>query len=239
MPNVPVYNQQGERTGELELDPAVFGVRVNPSVLHQVVVAHAANARSPIANTKTRGEVRGGGKKPWAQKHTGRARHGSIRSPLWVGGGTTFGPRSERGYAQKVNVKVRRAALRMALSDKVASNRFIVLDDFTPEGGKTRAAKRVLEAAVAQAHMEKRVPSVLLVLPAERRATARSIENIPRVVGIDATHLNTFDVLRYDVCVVTKSAVERAAAQLRPRRTNARVDAKTSPSAISNMRVHS
>lgn len=215
MSNVPLYNQQGEQTGEIELDPAVFGVRVNPSVLHQVVVAHAANARSPIANTKTRGEVRGGGKKPWAQKHTGRARHGSIRSPLWVGGGITFGPRSVRGYAQKVNVKVRRAALRMALSDKVASNRFIVLDDFTPEGGKTRAAKRVLAAAVAHAHMEKRVPSVLLALPTERRATARSIENIPRVVGVDSAHLNTFDVLRYDVCITTKAAVERVAKQLK------------------------
>jgi len=216
--NVPVYNQQGERTGEITLDPAVFGVRVHPSVLHQVVVAHAANARDPIANTKTRGEVRGGGKKPWAQKHTGRARHGSIRSPLWVGGGTTFGPRSERGYGQKVNVKVRRAALRMALSDKVASSRFIVLEDFTPEGGKTRAAKRVLEAAVAHVHVEKHAPSILLVLPAERRATARSIENLPRVFGIDAAHLNTFDVLRHDVCVVTKAAVERAAVPLRVRR---------------------
>lgn len=212
--NVPLYNQQGEQTGAIELDPTVFGVRVNPSVLHQVVVSHAANARSPIAHTKTRGEVRGGGKKPWAQKHTGRARHGSIRSPLWVGGGTTFGPRSARGYAQKVNVKVRLAALRMALSDKVASNRFIVLDDFTPEGGKTRAAKRVLAAVVAHAHMEKRVPSVLLALPADRRSTARSIVNLPRVVGVDAAHLNTFDVLRYDVCVTTKAAVEHVTKQL-------------------------
>lgn len=217
MPSVPVFNQQGEQTGELELAPAVFGVRVKPAVLHQVVVAQQANRRVAIAHTKTRGEVRGGGKKPWAQKHTGRARHGSIRSPLWVGGGTTFGPRSARNFSQKVNIAMRRAALRMALSEKVASKRLVILEEFAPEGGKARAAKRVLATAVAKASVEKRAPSVLLALPAGARDICRSFRNIPRVSGIDAAHLNVVDVLRHDVCVLTRSAVERVSAQLTKR----------------------
>lgn len=214
MPTVPTYNQQGEQTGTVELPSEVFGVKPKMAVLHQIVVAHMANARRSIAHTKHRGEVRGGGKKPWAQKHTGRARAGSIRSPLWVGGGTTFGPRSSRNFTQKVNAKTRRQALRMALSDKVASKRFIVLDDFTPEGGKTKVAKRVLATAVAKADVAKRVPSVLIVLPSERRSTRQSFANVPRVIGIDATHLNAVDVLRSDVCVATRAAVERTTAQL-------------------------
>ncbi len=215
MPFVPIYNQTGEQTGTMELPPEVFGVAPKAAVLHQVAVAHAANARHPIAHTKHRGDVRGGGKKPWAQKHTGRARHGSIRSPLWVGGGIVFGPRAERNFTQKVNAKVRRLALRMALSDKVASKRLVILDDFTPEGGKTRSARRVLGTAVARADVAKRVPSVLVVLPSERRAVRRSMENLPRVSGIDAAHLNAIDVLQRDVVVATRAAVERAAAQLK------------------------
>jgi len=210
MPTVPVYNQQGEQTGTMDLAPEVFGVRVRPAVLHQVVVAHAANARRAIAHTKTRGEVRGGGKKPWAQKHTGRARHGSIRSPLWVGGGTVFGPRSIRNFAHKVNVKMRRQALRMALSDKVAGGRFVVVDDFAPEGAKTKATRRVLATAIAKASVEKRAPSVLVVLPASARAARRGLQNLSRTTGMDAAHLNAVDVMRADVCVATRGAVERA-----------------------------
>lgn len=215
MPKVSVYNQEGQQTGELDLAPEVFGVRARSAVLHQVAVAVVANQRTAIAHTKTRGEVRGGGKKPWAQKHTGRARHGSIRSPLWVGGGTTFGPRSTRNFTQKVNVKMRRQALRMALSDKVANTRFIILDEFAPEGGKAKAAKRVLETVVAKASIGKRAPSVLVVLPASARVSRRSFQNLPRISGIDAAHLNAMDVLRADVCVATRSAVERAESQLR------------------------
>jgi large subunit ribosomal protein L4 len=209
MPSVPIYNQQGEQTGTIELPPEVFGVTVKPAVLHQVVVATQANRRRAIAHTKTRGEVRGGGKKPWAQKHTGRARHGSIRSPLWVGGGTVFGPRADRNFAQKVNAKVRRLALRMALSDKVASTRLVVLDDLAPEGGKTKGAARALAAATAKAAAAKRAPSVLVVLPTDRRAVRRSVENLPRTTSMDAAHLNAVDVLQRDVVVATKAAVEQ------------------------------
>ncbi|MBI4433238.1 50S ribosomal protein L4 [Candidatus Uhrbacteria bacterium] len=221
MPTAPIYNLQGERTGTLELAPEVFGVTPNPVVLHEVVVAQAANAREVIAHTKRRGEVRGGGKKPWAQKHTGRARHGSIRSPIWVGGGKVFGPHRERNYQQKVNVKVRRQALRMALSDKVACGHFIVLDAPAFADAKTKTAKHLIDAVLVALAMPKRAPSALIVLPKEERDARRAFANLPKVTGIDAAHLNVVDVLQHDVCIVTRAAVDRAVAVFAPRRRSA------------------
>ena len=219
MPTVAIYNQDVVKTGELELAPEVFGVRRNSTILHQVVVAYAANARVAIAHTKTRGEVRGGGKKPWAQKHTGRARHGSTRSPIWVGGGITFGPRSDRNYAKKVNVKVRRQALRMALTDKVVSNRLIVLEDFVPEGAKTKAAGRVLAKVIALAATGRHAPTVLVALPEDRRDVERSLRNLSRVTGVDVRHLNAPEVLQYDILVTTKAGIDGATATCAPKGT--------------------
>ena len=218
MPTVPIYTRDGSESGTLELASDVFGVAPSPAVLHQVVVAALANARNVVAHTKRRGEVRGGGKKPWAQKHTGRARHGSIRSPLWVGGGITFGPNAKRNFTKKVNAKVRRQALRMALSDKVAQQRLLVIDDFAPTAAKTQDAQRIMTAVLAHAPHGKRVPKVLLVLPEERRGLARTIRNLERTTGIDAANLNVLDVLRNDVCIVTKRAVEVASERFRPKR---------------------
>lgn len=210
MPTVPLYNGDGQHTGELELPAAVFGVAPKGAVLHQVAVAYAANARRPIAHTKRRGEVRGGGKKPWAQKHTGRARHGSIRSPLWVGGGRVFGPRNVRSYAQRLNVKVRRLALRMALSDKVAAQRFVVLEDFAPTGVKTKVAARLLMTVAAPPAGRVRRPSVLLALPSDRKGAARTVRNLPRTTGMDVANLNAYDVLRHDVVITTRDGARRA-----------------------------
>lgn len=217
MPTVAIYNQDVVKTGELELAPEVFGVRMNSAILHQVAVAYAANARVAIAHTKTRGEVRGGGKKPWAQKHTGRARHGSTRSPIWVGGGITFGPRSDRNYAKKVNVKVRRQAIRMALTDKVVSNRLIVLEDFIPEGAKTKAARRVLAKVAALAATGRRAPSILVALPEDRREVERCLRNLTRVTGVDVRHLNAPEILRHDILVTTKAGVGGVAATFAPK----------------------
>lgn len=139
-----VIDASGAKTGEQSLDDGLFGGEVNSAVLHQVVVAQLAAARSGTASTKTRAEVRGGGRKPWRQKGTGRARHGSIRSPIWVGGGAVFGPKP-RSYAQRVNKKVRQAALRSALADKAGSERIFILDGF--DQTKTKAAHQCLEAA--------------------------------------------------------------------------------------------
>ncbi|MDO8425401.1 MAG: 50S ribosomal protein L4 [bacterium] len=207
MPQAPVYNQEGQQTGTMELRPDVFAVAARSAVLHQVIVAADANARHAIASTKTRGEVRGGGRKPWKQKGTGRARAGSIRSPIWVGGGTTFGPRAIRNFALKVNKKMRRAAVRMALSEKVAASRLLVLEGFSPADGKTKAAVRTLGALAIAAQTERKAPSMLMVLAASERAAARSIRNVPRVYGMDAAHLNARDVVKHDVVIATKEAI--------------------------------
>ena len=133
-----VYNLEGKETKEMELSDAVFNVKVKPSVVHEVFVAQRNNTREPWADTKNRGEVSGGGKKPWPQKGTGRARHGSIRSPLWKGGGVTFGPLSTRNYKTKINKKTRRVALRMCLTDKLANGALWVVEDFIFANPKTK-----------------------------------------------------------------------------------------------------
>ncbi|MFH1430560.1 MAG: 50S ribosomal protein L4 [Candidatus Uhrbacteria bacterium] len=227
MASVPVYNATGQQTGELELAPELFDVRPKPSVMRQVVTAQQVSARQPLAHTKTRGEVRGGGKKPWSQKGTGRARHGSIRSPIWVGGGTTFGPRSIRNYVQKVNTRMRRQALRMALTDKVTSGRFIVLEDFDPAQGKAKAAKELIGIAIQRAEVgAKQAPSVLVALPTARRAAAQSIRNFPRVRGIDAEHLNVVDVLRSDILLTTRVGYDRMVARFRDGDSQQKVEQK-------------
>lgn len=138
MPKVPIYNQAGEEVGSQELSEEIFGVKPRESVVHQVVVAMLANRRQVLAHTKDRGEVRGGGRKPWRQKGTGRARHGSIRSPLWVGGGITFGPTKERNFKQKINDKMRRKAIFMCLSDRVQDGKLVLLDKMSVMEGKTK-----------------------------------------------------------------------------------------------------
>ena len=134
MAKVKLYNQEAKETGELELDDAVFGVRLKDEVVYQVYNAMMANAREPWAHTKNKSEVSGGGKKPWKQKGTGRARHGSNRSPLWVGGGVTFGPLKTRNYKQKIQKKMSRQAVRMCLSDKATEGKLIVLEDLQMTG---------------------------------------------------------------------------------------------------------
>ena len=144
MARITLYTKDGSSKGELLLDDALFGVKINPALVHEAVVMQTANARSPIAHTKTRGEVAGTGKKPWKQKGTGRARHGSRRSPIWIGGGITFGPRNDRNFSLKMNRKARRKALAMVLTDKLISERFIAVDDLGVEEGKTRQLVKTL-----------------------------------------------------------------------------------------------
>ena len=143
---VPVYNHEGKVAREMELDPSVFGVAADGALLHLVVTSIMSNRRRSTAHTKTRAEVRGGGKKPWKQKHTGRARHGSTRSPLWSGGGVTFGPRTERNYEKKINAKVMKKAMRMSLSAKAEEGKLFLLDSWTLPKAKTKAVVQVLRA---------------------------------------------------------------------------------------------
>jgi large subunit ribosomal protein L4 len=200
MPKVKIYNQDGQATGELELQAALFGVRVKPSLVHDVVVALQALARRTISHTKTRGEVRGGGKKPWKQKGTGRARHGSIRSPIWKGGGVTHGPSKERNYAVKINRKVKRQALLMALSDKVNNERVLVLEAPNFTAAKTKLA----------AEMLKRLPvgrRVLFIIPQSNPSLLRMVRNLQGVKLVTANTLNLLDVISSSTVLFQKEAV--------------------------------
>ena len=200
MPNVPVYTQEGKKTGEMELSAARFGVKINPALVHEAMVAQQANRRKAISNTKTRGEVRGGGKKPWKQKGTGRARQGSIRSPQWVGGGITFGPRSNRNFSLKINRKARRKALFMALSDKAATEGLLVLESFTPKAVKTKEMAALLTALPVKR-------SMLYVVPSSTPSLVRISRNLQRVHVVTANSLNLEDVLQAGTVVFEKNAV--------------------------------
>ncbi len=200
MPNVSVYNETGSQVGSIALADAMFGVKPDQNLIHEAVIAQRANARRAIANTKTRGEVRGGGKKPWKQKGTGRARQGSIRSPQWVGGGITFGPTKERNFSLKINKKVKRKALFMALSDKVLSQKLMVLEAFTLDSGKTKYAASV----IAKLPIDR---NVLLVAPGAPALLMRMVRNLPNVKLVSANSVNLMDVLTYRTVVFLKDAV--------------------------------
>lgn len=201
MTTIPIRTQAGAQAGEVELDPRLFEAQVNVPVMHQVVRAQLAAARGGTHKTKTRGEVRGGGKKPWRQKGTGRARQGSIRAPHWTGGGVGFGPQP-RDHTMRVPKKMKAAALRSALSDRAREGRIAVLERFELEAPKTKDAVRSLEALGVSGR-------ALVVL--EERATAieRSFRNLPEVHLLTVDQLNTYDVLVADWVVFTKAALER------------------------------
>ena len=201
MPKVAVYNIAGAQTGEVELNDNVFGVEVNVPVMHQAVVMQLANQRQGTHATKTRGLVRGGGKKPWKQKGTGRARAGSIRSPLWVGGGTVFGPHP-RSHAIAMPRKARRLALKSALSDKVNNGELLVVDAISFEQPKTKAVVKMLadfNAAEQKA----------LIITEGDETVEKSARNIPGVKAIASSGLNVYDLLYHDKVFITKGAVTK------------------------------
>ncbi|HEU0051150.1 MAG TPA: 50S ribosomal protein L4 [Patescibacteria group bacterium] len=200
MPKIAVYNQEGKTTGDIELSDAVFGLKPDQALVHEVTVALQANKRHAVASTKTKGEVRGGGIKPWRQKGTGRARQGSIRSPNWVGGGIVFGPNRERNFSVKINRKAKQKALFMVLSDKLQEKTLLILDQMKTEPAKTKIAADVL----------KRLPlgkTTLLVSPKSDPALLRMIRNIPNVTLTTANSLNMLDVLAHRSIVFLKDAV--------------------------------
>jgi len=201
MPKVPLMDKTGKNIGDIELSDSVFGVDVNSDVMHQVVVNYLANQRQGTQSAKTRAEVRGGGKKPWRQKGTGRARHGSTRSPIWTGGGVTFAPKP-RDYSYTVNKKVKRLALRSALSSKVLAENVIVLDGFELDAIKTKDVAAVLNNLGV-------VGKALIVLPENDQTIVRSARNIR---GVDTTfvgQINTYEVLNHTKCIILKDAVSK------------------------------
>ena len=201
MPKVAVYNIDRQQVGDIELNDNVFGVEINGGLLHQAVVMQLASQRLGTHATKTRAFVRGGGRKPWKQKGTGRARSGSRRSPLWVGGGTVFGPHP-RSYAFSMPRKQRRLAIKCALSDKVQEDSLFVLDALDFEAPKTKQVVKLLQTFEID-------NKALIITAEEAENVERSSRNIPGVKAINTTGLNVYDILNHDKLFVTKDAVAR------------------------------
>ncbi|MFE0560048.1 50S ribosomal protein L4 [Paenibacillus sp. FSL W8-0187] len=201
MPKVALYNVSGSQVGEVELNEAVFGIEPNVHVLHSAVLLQRASLRRGTHKVKGRSEVRGGGRKPWKQKGTGRARQGSIRSPQWKGGGVVFGP-TPRSYTFKLPKKVRRLAIKSALSSKVIDNAIIVLDQLTLNTPKTKEFANILSNL-------KIGRKALIVAPSYDDNVALSARNIPGVKFVAADGINVLDVMSYDQLIITKEAVQK------------------------------
>ena len=201
MPKVAVYDMRGTQVGEIDLNDKVFGIEPNEAVVQQFVKMQLANRRVGSASTKTRAEVRGGGKKPWKQKGTGRARVGSTRNPVWRGGGIAFGPKP-RDYSYKLPRKVRRLALKSALSSKVIDSNIIVVDLLAFDEPKTKLMAETLE-------LLKAAPKTLVVTADTDVNVYKSARNIPGVKPIRADYINVFDILKYETLLMTKDAVAR------------------------------
>lgn len=193
----PVYNLKGESVGEVELSDKIFARDWNTDLVHQVLLAQQANQRLPWAHAKTRGEVSGGGKKPWKQKHTGRARHGSIRSPIWRGGGVTHGPTKERDFSQKINKKMLRAAIYSVLSKKLADGQLKVINSLELEAPKTKIA----------AQSVKNYLPALLVPATGNKNIYRASRNIPRLKSLNGASLNVEDLLKYKNVLLDQKAI--------------------------------
>jgi large subunit ribosomal protein L4 len=200
-----VYNLQGQVAKELELSDTVFNIPIKQEVVHEVYVAQMNNQREPWAHSKNRGEVSGGGKKPWKQKGTGRARHGSIRSPIWKGGGVAFGPLSVRNYTTKINKKTRRLALKMCLSDKLKNGTLWIVEDFNFEQPKTKLFAEFLKKLPAKQK------SFLVLTPAAGSAAAvvRMTKNIPRIQTQTAAQVSVMDMLSKQAVIVSTEGVKK------------------------------
>ncbi|OGY41693.1 MAG: 50S ribosomal protein L4 [Candidatus Buchananbacteria bacterium RBG_13_39_9] len=204
MVKVKVYNLEGKEIEELKLDSQIFDVAINPALVHQVIEAQQANARFAWAHTKNKSEVRGGGRKPWRQKGTGRARHGSIRSPLWIGGGVTFGPRKDRSYTQKVNKKMKRKALYMGLTDKVKENCLVIVDKLELPEIKTKKLANILHKLPMKESI-----STLIVLAQKDDKIIKSANNLPKIKTIFADSLNIFDILQCKFLLIDKTGIKK------------------------------
>lgn len=201
MPVVAVYSSSGEQVGEMQLSDKVFGEQINEAVIHEVVVNQMANSRVGTSSTKGRGEVSGGGRKPWRQKGTGRARVGSTRNPLWRGGGVVFGPKP-RDYSYSIPKKVRRLAFRSALSAKLAEDKMVVLEELNFEEPKTKNMVEILKRFSAD-------KKAIVVTGSRNENVEKSARNIAGVLPRTSDRLSVLDLVTYDKLVLTKDAVVR------------------------------
>ena len=201
MPKVTLFDQKGAKVGEIELAESIFGIEPNQSVLFEAIVMQRASLRQGTHKVKNRSEVAGGGRKPWRQKGTGRARQGSIRSPQWRGGGTVFGPQP-RSYSYKLPKKVRRLALKSALASEVVEENILVIDSLSFEAPKTKEAVAFLKGLSVDT-------KALIVTDVVNDNVALSARNIPGVTVVDANGLNVLDLVSHNKLIITKSAVEK------------------------------
>lgn len=205
---VEVYNQSGKSAGKIELPEEIFGLSWNADLVHQVTVAMQANTRTPVAHAKTRAEVSGTTRKPWKQKGTGRARHGSKRSPIWVGGGVAHGPRNDKDYSVKINKKVKAKALAMVLSQKFADTEIILVDSLTMNEPKTNDVKKnIKKLATGTGFADlftKRKNTAVVILPGRNEAVEKSFRNFGNFEVIQAKDVNPVELLTYKYVVVTK-----------------------------------
>jgi len=204
-----VHNQKAEVVGEIELSDKVFGVVAKEELIHQVLVAQMANGRVAIAHTKDRSEVRGGGKKPWRQKGTGRARVGSSRNPIWRGGGVAFGPTNERNFSKEINKKVRQQALKMVLSDKVADKHLIIIDSLEVQDFKTKFVKAMITDLEKKVLEDKARRSVLILDDSRNEKFKKSAGNLPNMMVINLDNINIADLLKYRNLIMTAEAVKK------------------------------
>ena len=207
---VKVYNQTGEEAGTAELPDGVFGLKWNADLVHQVVTSQAANRRSGTAHTKSRAEVRGGGRKPWQQKGTGRARHGSTRSPIWKGGGITHGPRTDKNYEKKINKKMAKKALGVVLSAKVRDHELVVMESLNFPEAKTKQVALMFRKLSGQKELAElaKNKSILIGLSGKDDSARRAMRNISRVTVDEARNLNTYVVMQHKFLMLPKAAIE-------------------------------
>ena len=204
---VNIYNQEGKKTGEIDLPSDVFDIPFNNNLVWQVFVSQRANQRKPIAHTKDRGEIRGGGRKPWAQKGTGRARHGSIRSPLWVGGGVTFGPRNERNYTKKIPKKMKRKALFSLLSEKIRRKLIFIVDKINIKEPKTKEVAKIFDNLKNKLENLKS-GKTLLIIPKDDRKIKRAAKNIPDLEILEAKNLSVLSLMSFKNTILLEDSIE-------------------------------
>lgn len=201
MAKIKIHDLEGKEMEELQVSDSVFGVSMNDDLIHGVYVAHAANRRQSGAHTKTRGERAGSGKKPWRQKGTGRARVGSVRTPVWRKGGVVFGPRNERNYSQKINKKVNTKAILATLSRKLQDSQVVAVESFKFSENKTKKASEVFKNLGVKG-------SVLVCLGEGEKESARASRNIVKVMNVPVAQLNVFDMLNHKTLILSKESIE-------------------------------
>ncbi len=211
-----VYNQNGESVGEQKLSDRIFKIKTNLTLVHQAVVTQMANQRQVLAHTKDRSEVRGGGKKPWRQKGTGRARVGSTRSPIWIGGGVTFGPTNERNFKKKINLKMKQKAIFMVLSDKVEQKNLVILDKLNVSDFKTSIFNKIvknIEEKISKKEKKKR--SILIISDKLDEKSKYAARNLIGLKLMNLNNINIVDLLRYRDLAISKEVVKKLEERLK------------------------